>query len=65
VWHDIVTEADAVRRLISLAGQFAAVDKHLTARENIILTARLRGRSLRSALAVADELAEFSRTLAA
>ncbi len=56
--HDIVTEADAVRRLISLTGQFAALDKHLTARENIILMARLRGHSLRSARAVADELAE-------
>jgi daunorubicin resistance ABC transporter ATP-binding subunit len=56
--HDIVTEAAVVRRLISLTGQFAALDKHLTARENIVLMARLRGRSLRSARVVADELAE-------
>jgi daunorubicin resistance ABC transporter ATP-binding subunit len=56
--HDIATEAAVVRRLISLTGQFAALDKHLTARENIVLMARLRGRSLRSARVVADELAE-------
>jgi daunorubicin resistance ABC transporter ATP-binding subunit len=56
--HDIATEAAVVRRLISLTGQFAALDKHLTARENIVLMARLRGHSLRSARVVADELAE-------
>jgi ABC-type multidrug transport system ATPase subunit len=47
--HDVVTEASAVRRLISLTGQFAALDKHLTARENVILMARLRGRNARGA----------------
>ncbi len=56
--HDVVAEAGAVRRLISLTGQFAALDKHLTARENVILMARLRGRSARGARAVADELSE-------
>ena len=34
-----------MRELISLTGQFAALDKNLTARENLVLMARLRGRS--------------------
>ena len=29
--HDVVAEADRVRRVISLTGQFAALDKNLTA----------------------------------
>ena len=38
---DIATEGDAVRRSIGLAGQAAAVDDKLTARENLDLFARL------------------------
>jgi daunorubicin resistance ABC transporter ATP-binding subunit len=56
--YDVVTQADHVRRLISLTGQFAALDKNLTARENLILMARLRGRKLPAARAVTDELIE-------
>ncbi|MBV9607622.1 MAG: ATP-binding cassette domain-containing protein [Solirubrobacterales bacterium] len=56
--YDVVREAPQVRRLISLTGQFAALDKHLTARENLVLMARLRGRSRREAHAVADSLIE-------
>jgi ABC-2 type transport system ATP-binding protein len=33
--HDVVHDADAVRRRIGLAGQFAAVDANLTGRENL------------------------------
>ncbi|MDV9187048.1 ATP-binding cassette domain-containing protein [Streptomyces sp. SR27] len=33
--HDVVGEAAAVRDLIGLAGQYAAVDKNLTGRENL------------------------------
>ena len=33
--HDVVKQADAVRRRIGLAGQFAAVDPNLTGRENL------------------------------
>jgi ABC-2 type transport system ATP-binding protein len=54
--HDVVTDAGRVRSLISLTGQFAALDKNLTARENILLMARLRGRGARAAHKVADEL---------
>ena len=33
--HDVVEQADAVRRRIGLAGQYAAVDPNLTGRENL------------------------------
>src|ERR1700756_3064937 len=56
--HDVVREAGRVRELISLTGQFAALDKNLTARENLILMARLRDRSVSAARRVADELIE-------
>jgi ABC-2 type transport system ATP-binding protein len=56
--YDVVIQADQVRQLISLTGQFAALDKNLTARENLILMARLRGRKVRAARAVTDELIE-------
>jgi daunorubicin resistance ABC transporter ATP-binding subunit len=56
--YDVVEDAARVRERISLTGQFAALDKHLTARENLILMARLRGRTVRAARAVADELME-------
>ena len=56
--HDVVNESGRVRELISLTGQFAALDKNLTARENLILMARLRDRPLAAARAVADELIE-------
>ncbi|UGQ11685.1 ATP-binding cassette domain-containing protein [Yinghuangia sp. ASG 101] len=39
--HDVVREADTVRTLIGLAGQYAAVDKNLTGRENLRLIGRL------------------------
>ncbi|HUQ63822.1 MAG TPA: ATP-binding cassette domain-containing protein [Acidimicrobiales bacterium] len=41
--HDVVTEADAVRRAVSLTGQLASVDEDLTGRENLILLGRLLG----------------------
>ncbi|MFZ0044027.1 MAG: ATP-binding cassette domain-containing protein, partial [Solirubrobacteraceae bacterium] len=56
--HDVVSEAARVRELISLTGQFAALDKNLTARENVVLMARLRGRSAAEARTLADGLIE-------
>lgn len=56
--HDVVGDAARVRELISLTGQFAALDKNLTARENLVLMARLRGRGPRDSRAVADQLIE-------
>jgi ABC-2 type transport system ATP-binding protein len=56
--HDVVTEGDAVRGLISLTGQLASVDEDLTGRENLILLARLLGLTRPQAKARADELLE-------
>jgi daunorubicin resistance ABC transporter ATP-binding subunit len=56
--YDVVGEGARVRELIALTGQFAALDPNLTARENLILMARLRGRNGREARAAADELIE-------
>ncbi|HXZ83019.1 MAG TPA: ATP-binding cassette domain-containing protein [Acidimicrobiales bacterium] len=39
--HDIVRDAPRVRRLIGLAGQFSAVDDHLTGFENIVMAGQL------------------------
>ena len=54
--HDVTTEAPAVRRLISLTGQFASVDEDLTGFENLVMLARLLGHSVRSARGRANEL---------
>jgi len=56
--HDVVREADRVRRVISLTGQFAALDKNLTAAENLRLMARLRGHSRGAARTITDGLIE-------
>jgi len=56
--HDIVTEADAVRGLVSLTGQLASVDEDLTGRENLVLLARLLGLRRVEAKARATELLE-------
>jgi ABC-2 type transport system ATP-binding protein len=39
--HDVVRDPDGVRRVIGLAGQFAAVDPNLTGEENLWLIGRL------------------------
>jgi ABC-2 type transport system ATP-binding protein len=41
--HDVLREADAVRSLVSLTGQYASVDEDLTGIENLILLGRLLG----------------------
>ena len=56
--HDVVTEADAVRRRVSLTGQYASIDEELTGRENLVLLGRLLGYSHAQAKARADELLE-------
>jgi ABC-2 type transport system ATP-binding protein len=40
--HDVVSDPDGVRALIGVTGQFSAVDKLLTGRENLMLMADLR-----------------------
>jgi ABC-2 type transport system ATP-binding protein len=54
--HDVVTDADAVRSRMSLTGQFASLDEHLTGRENLVLLGRLLGHTRRGAGERADEL---------
>jgi ABC-2 type transport system ATP-binding protein len=39
--HDVLREPAAVRKLIGLSGQYAAVDEHLTGRENLDMVGRL------------------------
>lgn len=40
--HDVARDGLSVREVISLTGQFAAVDEILTGRENLVLVAKLR-----------------------
>jgi daunorubicin resistance ABC transporter ATP-binding subunit len=56
--YDVVRQADAVRSVLSLTGQFAALEDNLTARENLILMARLRGFGKRAATRRVDGLIE-------
>jgi daunorubicin resistance ABC transporter ATP-binding subunit len=55
---DVVAQAGAVRRLIGLSGQYAAVDAYLTGRENLRMIGRLYGLGRRAARRRADELLE-------
>jgi ABC-2 type transport system ATP-binding protein len=56
--HDIVSDADAVRGLVSLTGQLASVDEDLTGRENLVMIGRLLGYSRPEAKTRAGELLE-------
>ncbi len=56
--HDIVSEADTVRSLVSLTGQLASVDEDLTGRENLVLMARLLGHDRAGARVRGNELLE-------
>lgn len=54
--HEVVADADAVRSIVGLTGQFASVDEDLTGAENLRLIARLYGFSWAQARARTDEL---------
>jgi ABC-2 type transport system ATP-binding protein len=54
--HDVLREPDAVRRRVSLTGQYASVDEDLTGTENLVLLARLLGHRKRAARDRAAEL---------
>ncbi|MDA0566421.1 ATP-binding cassette domain-containing protein [Streptomonospora sp. S1-112] len=54
--HDVVREPHAVRRLIGLTGQYAAVDEDLSGTQNLVLIARLLGFSRPDSRARAAEL---------
>jgi ABC-2 type transport system ATP-binding protein len=57
--HDVVRDADQVRAIIGLTGQYAAVDENLTGRENLELVGRLlhvgRGPARERALELLEE----------
>jgi ABC-2 type transport system ATP-binding protein len=55
---DVAKEARAVRRLIGLSGQYAAVDAYLTGRENLRMIGRLYGLTRDAARRRAEELLE-------
>ncbi|MDE9367214.1 ATP-binding cassette domain-containing protein [Luteipulveratus sp. YIM 133132] len=58
--HDVVKEPDAVRSLIGVSGQYAAVDEYLTGYENLEMIGRLYHLKAAQAKARARELlAEF------
>ena len=53
---DVARHPEQVRRLIGLAGQYAAVEPTMTGRENLRMVARLFGLSRRQAAASTDEV---------
>jgi oleandomycin transport system ATP-binding protein len=55
---DVLREGHAVRSVIGVTGQFAAVDGVLTGRENLVMVARLRGIDRREAERHAEQLLE-------
>jgi ABC-2 type transport system ATP-binding protein len=56
--HDVARESKAVRSLIGLAGQFAAVEPAMTGRENLEMVARLFGQDRASARANSTRVLE-------
>jgi len=56
--HDVVRDADRVRRRIGMAGQFAAVDPNLTGRENLEMVGVLSQLPRAAIVARAGELLE-------
>jgi ABC-2 type transport system ATP-binding protein len=57
--HDVVQDPMAVRRLIGLAGQSAAVEEMMTGRENVEMVARLYGQGRKQAVASAEQTLEL------
>jgi ABC-2 type transport system ATP-binding protein len=56
--HDVAREPGAVRRVIGLAGQFAAIEPAMTGRENLVMVARLFGLDRLAARRSADAVLE-------
>jgi ABC transporter DrrB family efflux protein len=56
--HDLLEDPNAVREVVALTGQFAAVDEMLTGRENLQMFGRLFGLAPTTARQRADELLE-------
>jgi ABC-2 type transport system ATP-binding protein len=56
--HDVVRDSGALRRVIGLTGQFAAIDGNLTGRENLVLVGRLYHMDIREVRRRAVDLLE-------
>jgi len=56
--YDVVKQADQLRRVIGLSGQYAAVDENLTARENLSMFGQLYQLSKKEADRRGEELLE-------
>jgi ABC-2 type transport system ATP-binding protein len=56
--HDVTQQPMAIRRLIGLAGQSAAVEETMTGRENLTMVARLYGQSAKAATSSAARVLE-------
>lgn len=64
--HDVIKEAQIVRQLIGVTGQYASVDDSLSATENLIIFSRLLGLGrAESRIKAAELLEEFGLTEAA
>jgi ABC-2 type transport system ATP-binding protein len=64
--HNVEHEPQVVRQLIGVTGQYASVDETLSARENLVIFARLLGLTKQEAKRKADDLLEeFGLTEAA
>ncbi|WP_405134533.1 ATP-binding cassette domain-containing protein [Nocardia sp. NBC_01388] len=56
--RDVLTEPNAVRKLVGVTGQYASVDEKLTATENLVIFSRLLGLSKADARRKSAELLE-------
>jgi ABC-2 type transport system ATP-binding protein len=56
--HDVTGQAAAVRRIIGLTGQYAALDELLTGRSNLVMIGELSRLTAKAARRRADELLE-------
>src|ERR1700743_2340438 len=64
--HDVTTQATAVRRVIGLTAQYAALDEYLTGRSNLVMIGELSRLTGKAARRRADELlGQFDPTDAA
>ena len=57
--RDVVRDPMAVRRMIGLAGQSAAVEEMMTGRENLVMVARLYGQGRDEAVASSNRILEL------
>ena len=56
--YDVVRDPMAVRRMIGLAGQSAAVEEMMSGRENLVMVARLYGQGRAEAVASSERILE-------